>query len=99
MNIFLFLVNIGSLEPSSNFNIAFIGKSASTNVAGLGTTYDVTSGDECTSVADYIVSNNVMINKLGRMWKEQAIAKFVVLSRNFHEVEENHEKCRSEWVA
>lgn len=44
-NIF-FSVNIDYPKLTCPFNIAFIEKSVSTNVAGLGTTYDVTSGDD-----------------------------------------------------
>jgi hypothetical protein len=42
-------MEIDCLEPPTHFNILFMGKSVSTNVAGIGTTYDVTSEDYCSA--------------------------------------------------
>jgi len=58
INISFLLVKIDCPEPPSLFNIAFVRKYVSTNVAGFGTTYDVNLGDDCVSVAIRVTQNN-----------------------------------------
>ena len=48
-----------------HFSIAFMGKSVSTNAAGVGTTYDVTAGDYCSAHGlemKYVTSNTVLLS-------------------------------------